>query len=87
MSKEEAFKILNQIDDFDGLCNCCVFEFKNKPSCIGCREKALKIILNNYIDLQKKIDKALEYIKYKLIVVDNKNYKQLLAILGDKENE
>lgn len=63
MNKDVAKNICTQmIEDVECLCECPRYNEKDK-TCIGCRELAIKTILEENINLQQKIDKAIEYIE------------------------
>jgi hypothetical protein len=62
MNKEVAKNICTQmVEDVEGLCECPRYNEKDK-TCIGCRELAIKTILEENIKLQQRIDKSIEYI-------------------------
>lgn len=62
MNKEVAKNICTQmVEDVEGLCECPRYNEKDK-TCIGCRELAIKTILEENIKLQQRIDKIIEYL-------------------------
>lgn len=62
MNKEVAKNICTQmVEDVEGLCECPRYNEKDK-TCIGCRELAIKTILEENIKLQQRINKIIEYL-------------------------
>ena len=86
MNKEVAKNICTQmVEDVEGLCECPRYNEKDR-TCIGCKELAIKTILEENIKLQQRIDKAIEYIENNLqSFLYSVEYKTLLEILGDND--
>lgn len=57
MELEKAIEILNQCtNDWDELCYCVFKDTDEKDyKCIGCREKALEVVLNHLTKQEKMI--------------------------------